>query len=161
MDFNHLNNNNYIFGMLIIGIILLLILVIYLISRNYKNKRDYTRFRQSVYDEKTAEKEVAGRRRITPKMKQYILKRDNYTCQICGISKGFLDDLYDGLGDYLLLEIDHVNSVANGGTGSDEDNLQVLCWRCNRTKGRDRTNQEVKQLIDYGVEYLESDNDMV
>ena len=108
-----------------------------------------------------AEKEVAGRRRITPKMKQYILERDNYTCQICGISKGFLDDLYDGLGDYLLLEIDHVNSVANGGTGSDEDNLQVLCWRCNRTKGRDRTNQEVKQLIDYGVEYLESDNDMV
>lgn len=99
--------------------------------------------------------EVASRRRISPKMKQAILERDNYTCQICGISRGFLDRFIPGLGDYLLLEIDHIDSVANGGTGKDEDNLQVLCWRCNRKKGGNKTNQEVREQIDYGVWYFE------
>lgn len=98
--------------------------------------------------------EVASRRRISPKMKQAILERDNYTCQICGISRGFLDHFIPGLGDYLLLEIDHIDSVANGGTGKDEDNLQVLCWRCNRKKGGDKTNEDVADTINYGMKYL-------
>lgn len=87
-------------------------------------------------------------------MKQAILERDNYTCQICGISRGFLDHFIPGLGDYLLLEIDHIDSVANGGTGKDEDNLQVLCWRCNRKKGGDKTNEDVADTINYGMKYL-------
>ena len=62
--------------------------------------------------------EVAGRRRINPRMKQDILERDDYTCQICGISKQFLDDLCPGLGDYLLLEIDHIES---------DKKIDVLC----------------------------------
>ena len=87
-------------------------------------------------------------------MKQRILERDDYTCQICGISKDFLDDYYPGLGNYLLLKIDHIESVLNGGTEKDEDNFQVLCWRCNRKKGRNRTNEEVEDMIDYGIDYL-------
>ena len=34
----------------------------------------------------------------------------------------------------LLLEIDHILPVSKGGL-TTEDNLQTLCWRCNRSKG--------------------------
>ena len=74
--------------------------------------------------------------------------------QICGISKDYLDSLCEGLGDYLLLEVDHIQSVSQGGTGDDIDNLQCLCWRCNRKKGGRRTNEQVRNMIDYGMDYL-------
>ena len=80
-------------------------------------------------------REVARRRRIRISDKTEVFERDNYTCQICGISRDYLDSLCYGLGDYLLLEADHIQSVAQGGTGRDVDNLQCLCWRCNRKKG--------------------------
>ena len=65
-----------------------------------------------------------------------------------------MDELCPGLGDYLLLEIDHIESVASGGSGKDEDNLQVLCCRCNRKKGGELTNEEVLEEIDYGIDML-------
>lgn len=34
----------------------------------------------------------------------------------------------------LLLEIDHIKPLSKGGITA-EDNLQTLCWKCNRTKG--------------------------
>ena len=34
----------------------------------------------------------------------------------------------------LLLEIDHKIPLAKGGM-TTEDNLQTLCWKCNRSKG--------------------------
>lgn len=62
---------------------------------------------------------------MTPRLRQKIKERDNYTCQSCEIS------VYDQ--DLLLLEIDHIIPVSKGGL-STEDNLQTLCWKCNRTK---------------------------
>ena len=88
------------------------------------------------------------------KLKEQILARDNTTCQICGISKQVFDAYAEGLGDYLLLEIDHIKPVASGGRGDDANNLQVLCWRCNRKKTNKRTNNEVSAMIDYGIKYL-------
>ena len=102
------------------------------------------------------QREVAYRRRIRLSDKAEVFERDNYTCQICGISRDFLDSLCYGLGDYLLLEADHIQSVSQGGTGKDIDNLQCLCWRCNRKKGGKKTNEEVKRMIDYGIEKLDS-----
>ncbi len=99
-------------------------------------------------------KDTAKRRYVSSKLKDYVLERDNETCQICGISKKLLDDCMDGLWDYLLLEIDHINPVAAGGSGEDAENLQVLCWRCNRKKGGRKTNREVAADIDYGIRYL-------
>lgn len=130
-----------IIGLLLLGLLFILFL--------------YKRLTGRLRRKREAEREMSGRRRITPRMKQRILERDDYTCQICGISRDFIDDLCPGLGDYLLLEIDHIESVALGGSGKDEDNLQVLCWRCNRKKGGKRTNEEVLGMIDYGIEYLE------
>lgn len=124
-------------------------------SSEYQQKQtEYESFYRNVNEKEEIKKETAKRRRITVKDKRAVLERDNYTCQICGISKSFVDGLCPGLGDYLLLEIDHINSVSNGGSGDDLTNLQTLCWRCNRKKGAKKTNKEVENIIDYGMDHL-------
>ena len=114
--------------------------------------------RNSIMRQERIEREIAQRRRIRVSDKNEVFERDNYTCQICGISRDFLDSLCEGLGDYLLLEADHIRSVSQGGTGRDIDNLQCLCWRCNRKKGGRRTNEEVRDMIDYGIDYLDQED---
>ena len=63
---------------------------------------------------------------MTPAQRHHILDRDNHTCKLCGNSTVSEPNL--------LLEIDHIIPVAKGGLTS-EDNLQTLCWKCNRSKG--------------------------
>ena len=62
---------------------------------------------------------------MTKKMREFIKKRNNYTCRICGNSTHVEPNL--------LLEIDHIIPVSKGGR-TVEDNLQTLCWKCNRSK---------------------------
>lgn len=72
-------------------------------------------------------KSVAGQRALmTSKLRQHIKERDGFTCKNCGISIHQEPNL--------LLEIDHIIPVSKGGL-TTEDNLQTLCWRCNRKKG--------------------------
>lgn len=72
-------------------------------------------------------KSAAGQRALmTSKLREKIKQRDNYTCQKCGLS---INDEKN-----LLLEIDHIIPISKGGM-STEENLQTLCWKCNRTKG--------------------------
>lgn len=72
-------------------------------------------------------KSTAGQRALmTSKLREKIKQRDNYTCQKCGLS---INDERN-----LLLEIDHIMPISKGGM-STEENLQTLCWKCNRTKG--------------------------
>lgn len=72
-------------------------------------------------------KSAAGQRALmTSRLRQYILQRDNYTCQHCGLS------IYQE--PNLLLEIDHIIPISKGGL-TTENNLRVLCWKCNRAKG--------------------------
>lgn len=98
-------------------------------------------------------KEVAKRRRVSPTQRKAVLERDDCTCQICGISRKYLDDMAPGLGEYLRLEIDHIVPIAQGGT-SDISNLQCLCWRCNAKKGSSRTNAQVDSLRTWGAGHL-------
>lgn len=142
------SEDNLFAVILVICVFVLLVFVLYYRHKIRKERKLQSRQRELEY-------EVASRRRISPRMKQAVLERDNYTCQICGISQGFLDELCPGLGDYLLLETDHIRSVKRGGSGNDIDNLQCLCWRCNRKKGGNKTNRDVKEEIDYGIWYLE------
>ena len=62
---------------------------------------------------------------MTKKLRESIKNRDNFTCCNCGNS------IYHE--PNLLLEIDHIIPVAKGGR-TTEDNLQTLCWKCNRVK---------------------------
>ena len=119
----------------------------------------YGKQQRDIQRQERYQREIAGRRRVRASDKAEVFERDNYTCQICGISRDFLDSLCEGLGDYLLLEADHIRSVSQGGTGKDTDNLQCLCWRCNRKKGGMRTNEQVRDIIDYGIEYLYKDRE--
>lgn len=78
-------------------------------------------------DEKIKYKKSAKAQRalMTNKLRTEIKERDDYTCQSCGTS------VYDQ--SLLLLEIDHIIPVSKGGL-STRNNLQTLCWKCNRSK---------------------------
>ena len=52
-----------------------------------------------------------------------ILNRDNYKCVFCGRNA-----------DRVTLEIDHIIPFSQGGS-NEIDNLQTLCFDCNRGKG--------------------------
>jgi len=62
---------------------------------------------------------------MTRKLRNFIKERDNFTCCNCQNSTHAEPNL--------LLEIDHIIPVAKGGC-TTEDNLQTLCWKCNRAK---------------------------
>ena len=72
---------------------------------------------------------------MTNDLREAIKKRDNYTCQKCGNS------VYKE--PNLLLEVDHIIPIAKGGK-TEADNLQTLCWRCNRAKGAKRGRKHKK-----------------
>lgn len=72
-------------------------------------------------------KSVAGQRALmTSSLREKIKKRDNYSCQKCGLSTKDEPNL--------LLEIDHIVPLSKNGL-TTESNLQTLCWKCNRSKG--------------------------
>lgn len=63
------------------------------------------------------------RSKMTKALREQIMERDNYTCQICGRY------MPDGFG----LHIDHIVPISKGGRSVPE-NLQVLCAKCNLSK---------------------------
>lgn len=65
------------------------------------------------------------RGRMTAALRRKILERDNYTCRYCGNS------IYKE--PNLLLEVDHIIPVSKGGK-TVVNNLQTLCWKCNKQK---------------------------
>ncbi|WP_372697095.1 HNH endonuclease [Arthrobacter sp. JSM 101049] len=83
-------------------------------------------------------KSAAGQRALmTARLRGEIKARDHHTCQnpACGISVA--------AEPHLLLEVDHILPVSKGGL-STPDNLQTLCWRCNRTKGAKLTSKSAE-----------------
>jgi len=72
-------------------------------------------------------KSVAGQRALmTAALRSQIKQRDGYACKKCGVSVA--------AEPHLLLEVDHIVPVSKGGLSAPE-NLQTLCWKCNRSKG--------------------------
>lgn len=70
---------------------------------------------------------IAGQRALmNSALREEIKSRDNFTCKICGLSTSQERNL--------LLEIDHIIPLSKGGI-TVEENLQTLCWKCNRSKG--------------------------
>ena len=67
--------------------------------------------------------ENGTRKPIGQKTRFEVFKRDRFTCQYCGRSA-----------PDAVLEIDHINPVANGGD-NDILNLVTACKECNRGKG--------------------------
>lgn len=91
------------------------------------NLDNLERFINYLADQIKWRKSVAGQRALmTPKLREFIKQRDNYSCCICHNSTANEPNL--------LLEIDHIVPLSRGGM-TEVDNLQTLCWKCNRSKG--------------------------
>ena len=65
-------------------------------------------------------KKSIGRKSLSVRKRFLVFKRDRYRCRICSRSG-------------VELEVDHILAVAQGGTDR-LDNLQTLCFDCNRGK---------------------------
>ena len=63
------------------------------------------------------------RAKMTDSLRYDILKRDNFRCQICGITAQ----------DGAKLHVDHIVPVSKGGK-TEHLNLRTLCDRCNMGK---------------------------
>lgn len=62
------------------------------------------------------------------RIRQEILQRDNYRCQIKG--PGCAGE---------ATEVDHITPVSLGGPWYDHENLRASCKRCNLERNRKRT----------------------
>ena len=64
------------------------------------------------------------RRKMTPSLRFKVLRRDGHRCVLCGATA-----------QESRLEVDHIHPVSSDGK-TEMENLQTLCWTCNRGKGR-------------------------
>lgn len=61
-------------------------------------------------------------RYISTSIRVDVFKRDNFRCVFCGATS-----------KQTQLQVDHIIPVSKGGS-NDLNNLQTLCWECNRGK---------------------------
>jgi len=73
-------------------------------------------------DSLLAGEDKSTRKALSIRKRFFVMKRDSFSCKKCRAS-----------GPGVRLEVDHVIPVAQGGTDS-LDNLQTLCFECNRGK---------------------------
>ena len=85
---------------------------------------------------KFAETKKQERRIMNDDIRYNVLKRDNYTCQICGVTAK----------DGAKLHVDHIIPVSEGGK-TVMSNLQTLCDRCNLGKSNKTEEDFEKGMI--------------
>ena len=79
---------------------------------------------------------VSGRKAIGKRVRFDVFKRDGFVCQCCGAHP-----------PAVILEVDHILAVANGGD-NDPDNLITACFNCNRGKAANDLNVVPQSLAD-------------
>lgn len=77
----------------------------------------------------TIERKPVIARAISPQLRNDILERNGFTCQLCGAGPGDPDPFNPAR--KVRLHIDHIVPISQGGT-DDRDNLRVLCSACNQ-----------------------------
>jgi hypothetical protein len=85
---------------------------------------------------------MADRKGLSKKLRFEIFKRDSFTCQYCGKQPPLV-----------VLVVDHINPVANGGD-NDDLNLITSCEECNQGKGA-RLLERIINRPDADLEWLE------
>ena len=76
---------------------------------------------------------------ISPQLRNYILERNGYTCQLCGSGAGDPDPY--NRNRKVRLHVDHIVPKSQGGT-DDRENLRVLCSACNQGRSNIQTPTE-------------------
>lgn len=81
---------------------------------------------------------------ISKKTRFDIFKRDSFTCQYCGNKP-----------PSVILEVDHINPVSNGGNNS-QLNLITSCFDCNRGKSKNLLSNIPESISDIHKKQMES-----
>lgn len=76
---------------------------------------------------------------ISPQLRNEILERNGYTCQLCGGGAGDPDPFNPNR--KVRLHIDHIIPKSQGGR-DDKNNLRVLCSSCNQGRSNIQTPKE-------------------
>ena len=77
----------------------------------------------------TLEQKPVISRTMSPQLRNAILERNGFTCQLCGTGPGETDPFNPNR--KVRLHIDHIIPISQGGS-NNEDNLRVLCSSCNQ-----------------------------
>lgn len=85
---------------------------------------------------------------LSKKTRFEVFKRDGFACQYCGAHP-----------PSAILEVDHIDPVANGG-GNDIDNLITACLPCNRGKGVIPLTVAPQSLADKSAEIAEREEQL-
>lgn len=96
-----------------------------------KTHVDRAELKPGEYILETVEQIPVISRTINPQLRNAILERNGFTCQLCGAGAGDLDPFNPNRN--VRLHIDHIIPISQGGT-NDKDNLRVLCSACNQSK---------------------------
>lgn len=91
---------------------------------------------------------MSERRPISKRMRFEVFKRDGFACQYCGATP-----------PKTILEVDHVEPVAGGGT-DDIDNLVTACFPCNRGKAAVPLSAVPQSLADKSAEVAEREEQL-
>lgn len=96
-----------------------------------KSHLDRSDLKPGEYVLETAERKPSFGRGISPQLRNEILERNGYTCQLCGAGPGDADPYNPSR--KVRLHVDHIKPLSQGGT-EDKANLRVLCSACNQGK---------------------------
>ncbi len=92
---------------------------------------------------------MATKRKGISKLTRFeIFKRDGFTCQYCGSTP-----------PAVLLEVDHIVPVAEGGR-TDNENLTTACFDCNRGKAARSLDSVPQALKDRAAEIAEREEQL-
>jgi hypothetical protein len=81
---------------------------------------------------------------ISPQLRNEILERNGYTCQLCGAGPGDPDPF--NRSRKVRLHIDHIVPRSHGGS-EEKGNLRVLCSACNHGRANIQTPSETARNI--------------
>lgn len=94
-----------------------------------KSHVDRADLKPGEYILETVERKPVISRAISPQLRNEILERNGFTCQLCGAGPGDPDPFNPNR--KVRLHVDHVKPISQGGN-DDKGNLRVLCSACNQ-----------------------------
>lgn len=90
--------------------------------------KDRTSLKPNQYVLETIERLPAFKREISKETRAFVLERNGYTCQMCGVAAGDPDPM--GSNRTVRLTLGHIIDKSKGGEDSPQ-NLRAYCTNCN------------------------------
>ncbi len=90
--------------------------------------KDRADLKQGEYLLETTKRRPALPREISKETRAYVLERNGYTCQMCGLAAGDKDPFHQGR--TIRLAMGHILDKSKGGADTPQ-NLRAVCSNCN------------------------------